>query len=380
LSGSRRLIRGAIGSGIALSSFALPVPLTGAVLAQAAGLSGELVRTYLPHEFSRFGPRTALDMVQLVPGFVVADIESRRGFGSFSENILMNGRAISGKFNDASEALRRISASEVARIEIRTNGAGESGGAGRQVANVVVDKKRGTSGQYSWRPSSRLRDAHPAIFNGDASISSASGLFEYTLGLRNDALRTGASGPSRILSPAGELSDLRDERFVERSDRPRLSGDVHFDGTGSLVARLRGSYQRYLYRFRERSDRSGVDLVDRTRFLTQRERDRRYEVGGDVSFDAGPGRVKLIALHAAESSPIDTRVSTIFTDGANALGTRFLRDADERETVLRTEYNWAAGANVWQISAERSLNRLDNVSSVSATSSRAGKSWTALSS
>ena len=351
-------------SSLLVSTLALPLPVAGVALAQSPGVPGELVRTYLPQELARFAPRTAFEMLQLVPGFVIADTESRRGLGSARENILINGRAVSGKFNDGADALRRIAASEVTRIEIRTSGSGEASGVGRQIANVIIEKKRITSGQFSWRPSARLRGGGPAYFNGDASVSSASGQFEYTLGIRNDALRTGASGPSLLTSPDGELLDQRDERFLERSDRPRLSGDVRFEGSTGLIARLRGSYQRYYYRFREKSDRSGEGLVDRARILTQRENDRRYEIGGDLSLDVGKGQLKLIGLHAAERSPIDTRVSTIFSDGSDSLGDRFVRDADERETVLRSEYRWAAGANEWQISAERSLNRLDNVSTL----------------
>lgn len=364
MSAVKHAYKGLLASAVALSAVVVPAPLKCEALAQSPGVPGELVRTYLPAELARFAPRTAFDMLQLVPGFVIADTESRRGLGSASENILINGRAIPGKSNDAAEALRRISASEVARIEIRTSGSGESGGVGRQIANVIVEKARRTSGQFAWRPSARLHGGDPATLNGDASLSSASGPFEFSVGLRNDALSTGASGPSRILSPAGELLDLRDERYFERSDRPRFSGDLRFDGSGTFVAQLRGSYQRYIYRFRERSDRSGVELVDRTRFLTQREKDRRYEIGGDLSLGVGPGRLKLIALHAAESSPIDTRISTVFSDGSDALGNRFLRNADERETVFRSEYRWASGANDWQVSAERSLNRLDNVSTL----------------
>ena len=342
----------------------MPLPFAGVALAQSPRVPGELVRTYLPQELARFAPRTALEMLQMVPGFVISDTEDRRGLGSSTENILINGRAVSGKFNDGADALRRIGASEVARIEIRTSGSGEAGGVGRQIANVIVQKKRTTSGQFSWRPSARLKDGGPAYFNGDASMSSASGPFEYALGFRNDALRTGASGLSRLTSPDGELFDVRDEQFLERSDRPRLSGDLRYEGARGLVARLRGSYQRYYYRFREQSDRSGEDLVDRARFLTQRETDRRYEIGGDLSLEVGPGRLKLIGLHAAEHSPIDTRVATISSDGSDTLGDRFVRDADERETVFRAEYSWAAGPNEWQVAAERSLSRLDNVSTL----------------
>jgi hypothetical protein len=358
-------VRRLLASSLLVSSLALPLPLAGAAQAQAPWVPGELVRTYLPQELARFAPRTALEMLQMIPGFVISDTESRRGLGSTTENILINGRVVSGKFNDGADALRRIGASEVARIEIRTSGSGEAGGVGRQIANVVVQQKRATNGQFTWRPSARLRDdGQPAFAGGDASVSSASGPFEYTLGLRNDALRTGASGPSRLTSPDGDLVDVRDERFVERSDRPRVSGDLRFEGAGGLIARLRGSYQRYYYRFREQSDRSGEGLIDRTRFLTQRETDRRYELGGDLSLDAGPGRLKLIGLDAAERSPIDTRVSTIFSNGSDTLGDRFVRDADEQETVFRAEYRWAAGPNEWQVAAERALSRLDNVSSL----------------
>jgi hypothetical protein len=105
-------------------------------------------------------------------------------------------------------------------------------------------------------------------------------------------------------------------------------------------------------------------LVDRTRFLIQREKDRRYELAGDLDFGLGPGRLKLIALHAAERSPVDTRVTTLFGDGADSIGTRFLRTGEERESVLRSEYRWTAGETNWLASAERAVNRLDNVSSL----------------
>lgn len=356
---SRRLAVSCILTSCGLVSLALPWP----VHAQGA-VTGQGVRTYTPQSFAQFAPRTALDLLQLVPGFTIADDEERRGLGGFSENVLINGRPIAGKSNDAVDSLSRITAAEVLRIEIRTSTSAESSGVGRQVADVIVKIVDRTKGQFSWRPSTRLNNVDPAYLNGDASVSGKSGRLAYTLGVRNDALRSGADGPSRILGAEGGFVENRDERYIERSDRPRLSGDLRFDGAGTLVGRLRGSYQRYIYRFLERSDRSGADLVDRTRFLTQREDDRRYEIGGDLGLDVGPGRLKLIALHAAERSPIDTRVSTIFSDGSDQFGNRFLRDADERETVFRSEYRWAAGANDWQVAAERSLNRLDNVSSL----------------
>lgn len=352
-----------LASGIATSVCLAVLPFHAPLGAQPATATGQIVRTYAPQAFARFSPRTALDMLELVPGFMIADEEKRRGLGALSENVLINGRPIAGKSNDAVDALSRITAGEVLRIEIRASASGEGAGVGRQIANVVVKLAERTKGQFTVRPSTRVRDLSPA-FSGDASVSGKSGPLDYTIGIRNDALRTGASGPSRILDSDGDIVDLRDERFIERSDRPRLSADVRYEGPATLLAGLRGSYQRFYYRFRETSERSGPELPDRTRFLTQREKDFRYELGGDVDFPLGRGRLKLIALHAAESSPIDTRVATIFDDGSDRFGSRFLRDADERETVFRSEYRWTSGDNDWQASAERSLNRLDNVSTV----------------
>ncbi|MGI8705111.1 MAG: TonB-dependent receptor plug domain-containing protein [Sphingomicrobium sp.] len=322
-------------------------------------------RTYSPAEFARFAPRTALDMVQLIPGFVIADSEDRRGLGATSANVLIDGRPVSGKANDAIDALSRITAAEVQRIEVKTSTSSDTAGVGRQIADVIlVSASEGTKGQFSWRPSTRLRDRDIAWLNGETSISGQRGGLEYTVGIRNTALRTGASGPSRVSNAAGDLIELRDEIFVERSDRPRIGADLRYEAPSGMIVALRGSYQRFIYRFRERSERSGNNLVDRTRFLTQREKDRRYELGGDVQFGVGPGRLKLIGLHSAERSPIDTRVRTDFSDGSGSFGNRFVTNGDLRETIFRSEYRWTGNTTDWLISAERAVNRLDNLSSL----------------
>ena len=345
---------------------ALLATFPAAVLAaQQAPAAPSGARSYAPSEFARFAPRTALDMVQLIPGFLIAESEDRRGLGTTSVNVLINGRATAGKTNDAVDALSRISADAVQRIEVTSSNSSQSAGIGRQIANVIFNEaERRGKGQFSWQPSVQLRDGDPAWLNGDASWGARQGGLRYSIGIRNTALRTGASGPSRLFGSNGELLDSRDEFYLERSDRPRLSGDLRYDTASGAIFNLRGSVQALRYRFRERSERSGNDLVDRTRLLTQRENDRRYELGGDADFELGPGRLKLIGLHAAESSPIDTRATTTFADNSDKVGTRFFRDADEQETALRSEYRWAAGGTDWLLSAERAITRLDNVSSL----------------
>ena len=82
-------------------------------------------QVYEPAYFARFAPKTAADMVGNIPGFSINDSDDSdaRGFGQAKQNVLINGRRVSGKANDAETALSRISAESVVRIEI-VDGAG----------------------------------------------------------------------------------------------------------------------------------------------------------------------------------------------------------------------------------------------------------------
>ena len=101
---------------------------------QAAPASGQV---FEPVYFERFSPQTAADMVRNIPGFSLEDGREQRGFGQGGANVLINGRRVSGKSNGTIDALGRVAAASVIRIEI-VDGAGLSiPGLSGQVANVV---------------------------------------------------------------------------------------------------------------------------------------------------------------------------------------------------------------------------------------------------
>ena len=96
-------------------------------------------RTYTPADFARFAPRNALDMLNNVPGFSIDDGDTeRRGLGQATGNVLINGERFSGKSTDIFTELRRISAANVARIEIVDGATLNISGLTGQVANVVT--------------------------------------------------------------------------------------------------------------------------------------------------------------------------------------------------------------------------------------------------
>lgn len=318
-------------------------------------------RIYTPADFARFAPRNAADMLRQVPGFILQRPDDRRGLGEGGGNVLINGRRISGKSNDALTELGRIPARNVTRIEIVEGATLNVPGLTGQVANVIATLG-GTSGQFAWRPELRARPADPLLLRGEASLSGSSGPFGYTIGIRNEAFRGGGSGPSLIFGPDGTLIDTRQELITVRGDRPKLSGSFKYEGPGGSVANLNLSYGRFWFGSREVSERSGLGQVDRIRSLRSEEKDYSYEIGGDYEFPLGPGQLKLIGLHQFEHSPTNTRAITTFADEAPGSGSRFTRVGDESESIARAEYRWKSGPADWQISAEAAFNSLDNVS------------------
>jgi hypothetical protein len=74
-------------------------------------------RTFSPADFARYSPKTALDMVNQIPGFSIRASEKMRGLGQATDNVLFNGERASSKSDDITSQLGRIPASSVIRID-----------------------------------------------------------------------------------------------------------------------------------------------------------------------------------------------------------------------------------------------------------------------
>ena len=188
-------------------------------LAQPAGPAGAQTVTsaevYPAEFFARFAPRTAVDMVTQVPGFVIRNAaEEERGLGQASTNVLVNGQRLSGKSEDTLTQLGRIPASNVVRIEIVDAATLEVPGLSGQVANIFV-KSAGLSGNFAYRLEARPHFADPMFGRFDLSLNGKAGRVEYTLGLSNLAGRSGAGGPTRIERADGSLIERRSPRQLE---------------------------------------------------------------------------------------------------------------------------------------------------------------------
>lgn len=318
-------------------------------------------RTYTPADFTRFAPKSALDMLRNVPGFSIREASQERGLGAATGNVLINGQRISGKSNDVITELSRIPANNVVSIEIRDAATLDVPGLSGQVANVIV-KAGGMSGQFAWRPEIRQRNTDPLLTRGDVSVSGKKGKVEYTLGLRNDSFRAGANGRTNIFRENGERIEARNDVWTATGENPRASLRLAWDGPGSSVANFNGSIQRFYYDYDEIGERIAPGLADRIRRVANDENSRSYELGGDYEFALAGGRMKFIGLERKGHTPFGQDVRTEFADESPDTGNRFAQVADTHERIGRGEYRWKWSKTDLQLSGEAAFNSLDNVS------------------
>jgi hypothetical protein len=327
------------------------------VATESANVAGR--RTYTPADFTRFAPRNALDMLNNVPGFSINEADTdRRGLGQATGNVLINSERFSGKSTDIFTELRRISAANVARIEIVDGSTLNISGLSGQVANIIT-LTRGLSGNYVWRPQIRAHRTPARLTNGEVSINGSLGGTQYTLSLRNDSFRNGNAGPEVVFTPAGDVIDFRDEVLDVRGEEPRISGTIRRNFANGSILNLNALFGLEITDLYEISLRSGVGQPDRNRRLDERNREHNYELGGDYEFGLGGGRLKAIGLRRSTHSNFRQTLVQRFADASPTQGSQFFQVGDQTETIGRGEYRWRGGRADWQVSLEGVLNRLD---------------------
>lgn len=331
---------------------------TAAVPAIETGAARTGGQIYEAEFFTRFSPRTALEMLIQVPGFTIRDDGGQRGLGQATANVLVNGQRLTGKSEDTFTQLGRIAAKSVVRIELVDAATLEVPGLTGQVANVIV-KADGISGNFAYRFEARPHFTDPLFNRFETSLTGKAGAVEYTVGLSNLSSRGGAGGETLIRRADGSLIERRDDVITANFDQTKLSLAAKIDtGNGTLI-NLNGSYRYYWFRFKLDDERTVPGGVDRTRRYREKEHGGNYELGGDVAFKLAGGQLKLIGLARGNNGPATNESVFTYADGRPDTGDRYHQQQDFNETIARAEFNWKAGGADWQISGEAAYNKLD---------------------
>lgn len=317
-------------------------------------------QVYTPADFARFAPRSALDMLNQVPGFSIRADDQQRGLGEASGNVLVNGQRLTSKSDSIFDQLARIAASRVDKIEIVDGATLGIPGLSGQVANVTT-KPTTISGRFDYRAVFRPKYAKPNWGGGEVSVSGAGDRLEWTASLSNQNGRGAAGGPSFIYDGLGTLTENRDVLIQFWGETPRVAGRVKWKGPGSVVVNANASYSRLFQNSLNDEDRDLVTGIDNLRDTQGRTRGYNYEIGGDIDLALGPGRLKLIGLDRAGHSDFRSDLRFIYVDHSPPTGNRYTSVADTGEQVARAEYRWDMLGGNWQLDGEAAFNQLDQV-------------------
>jgi len=331
--------------------------------AQTAGLAASPAadRTrFDPSDFARFNPEHALDMVRRVPGFAILSEDSgSRGFGQARGNVLIDGRRVSAKSNGAEAVLGRIAVARVVRIEVLDGAQTGIAGLSGKVVNVVTDGRRSLDG--SWRHRARLRDGlAPSFDEMNLILSGASGALSWSFEADSSPGRGGAAGWRVIRDGSAVLIERRHENAASTEDEVSLSGSLAWTPASGMAANLNASVRVAEEDETQISRTFPVGGPEGRRFFRGSEDEWNGEIGGDLEFGAGPGRLKLISLVRREHSPLKDISGSVSLHGTGRLDQRFEQTIDEGEYILRGEYGLRAGeGGAFNLSAEGAFNFLE---------------------
>ena len=167
--------------------------------------------------FDRYQPRTALDIVNQIPGFTLNNGDIERGFGGAVGNVLINDRRPSAKQDIPSQILNRIPSNQVERIELIRGQVRNIELQGHAiVANVIL--RTDAPATARWESSMRYNfSVYPPTYDAGVSISDRWGDIEYNAGIRGRSGSSGDDGTDLTYNGSGVLIESTFDRFNNRS-------------------------------------------------------------------------------------------------------------------------------------------------------------------
>lgn len=316
------------------------------------------LQTFEPGYYEKFAPRSALDMVDQTPGFAIKENGGKRGMGAGDANVLIDNRRIPVKSMSVREALSRISADRVVRIELTDGARLDIPGLSGQVVNVIT-RPAGTTGRWEWNPEFN-EGAHARLERGRIIVGGNIEDWEYTIGLSSFAWNDRSTGPETLLDDAGVPVQFRDEDERWKGRRHELSTAFSNESLSGSISNIGFVYAANTDGRTETSFRTGPIADDYLRTYDFGTDGESLKINADHEFALGSGRLKLIGLTTSSSStPTTTTMIEQLAGAVSPVGQRVLVDRSTEESILRGEYSWNDGDADWQMAVEGAVNTLD---------------------
>jgi hypothetical protein len=331
--------------------------------AAAAALQSD-VDTFPASFFDQYTPQNAMDMIDRLPGFSFDEGSNARGFGGTAGNVLIDGSRPTSKSLELDDALERIPAAQVERIEIIRGGVSGGEAAGQSVVANVIRKATGTSGTWNLRARRRptTGDILPTL---EATLTTKLGGWDTSFDID-----IGANPRHRVATIEHRDADgtLTQSEYELRPDMPKwlwASGEASrsFAGGKLTINGRTGGFnwdsditqEGYFNRL---PDGGALDTLWT---LDQGEHFRESELGIDwTKTNAKSWKWRLIGLGRIERSEYsDTSTDEDFTTGESSTSV-YSNDWTKTEYILRSTYGDAGtGKFKPEFGVEVANNRLD---------------------
>ena len=333
----------------------------------AEDASGGDVQVYERSYFDRFNPQTARDLVDRLPGFTIDTGDEVRGFGGAAGNVLIDGERPSSKVGGVEDALSRIPADGVERIEVIRGTAGSSEAAGQSVVANIIRRKTGSAG--SWKVELERADDGKIYPNGEFTLSrpllgwqtsSKINAFWERYPLGGSRLRTDADGALVFSQLEDRPSVLTDVFLSSEAKRPAAGGALTLTGRFGRSAFLPDTER---LGFEARLPDGAPD----ERFVI--DFDSKF-IEGELGIDwtrplGGDWSIKLLSLSSFQDLDQTQAVTTERPLGELVSDSEFVRLQDKAETVFRTTVSRGGDRRVKpEFGAEFAYNRLDSALSL----------------
>ena len=273
--------------------------------AQAVQASGPVSRTtrYDAAFFAQFAPRTALDIVQRVPGFTLdlgnsqgANGQDVRGFAGTAGNVVINGARPSTKAETLDTTLSRIPAQRVIRVELGPGDLYGSDYAGKsQVLNVVLSQEAGIDANITAAAKRWFTGYVNTDIQGSALIRRGPSTFNLSAGTgRNRQLEEGTDTLTNLTT--GQLVETRNKHNSYFNKDPFVAASWALERGPDKAIRVNGRWQPSSFDLFQSNRVTPTGAPEHDDNLIQRYRDPVVELGGDVTRPLAGGAIKFVAL------------------------------------------------------------------------------------
>lgn len=323
--------------------------------------------------FARYAPRTALDIVQRVPGFSL-DLGATqtqqgsvdvRGFAGTAGNVVINGARPSTKAETVDVTLARIPAQQVVRVEIGPGDLFGSDYAGKsQVLNVVLSQQAGIDGEITTSAKRWFTGYVNTDIQGSASIRRGASTINVSGGTgRNRQLEEGYDDLRDYVT--GALIEHRVKRNSYFNKDPFVAASWSLERGSDQAIHLNARWQPSSFDLFQSNRVSTVGVPVHDDNLIQTYRDPVIELGGDVSRPLAGGAIKFVALATRRKRhDVDDYIQHdgLLTDDAVVNG-GFLQSVKAQRNETLGRLSWTRPNLLgfsFEAGAEASYNTLDD--------------------